>query len=232
MRQKIFSRFQTGVMVYSLVAMIILGFTSVAEAKLAPGKTAVILIEFQNEFCSPDGLLHDLVKDEMQRLDTVSNAVRLMEAASERGCLIVHAPYIFNPNWTARKKPQGIIEVIKEEGMFRAGEWGSRIIDDFKPETGEVVLNNKFVLSAFDYTYLHLILVWYGIKNLIVAGFTTNLCVEGTMRDAYDLGFHVILARDAVASGSEAIQTYVEEQIMPNLGRALTVDECIAEMVE
>ena len=225
-------RFGTNIAICAVVTMMLLGLTPVTRAELDPRNTAVILIEFQNEFCSPGGLLHDLVKDEMQRLNTVSNAVRLTEAALERGCLIIHAPFIYNPRWTQRKKPEGIIEVIKEERMFRAGEWGSRIIEDFQPKIGEIVLNKKFVLSAFDYTHLRLILGWHRIKNLIVAGFTTNLCVESTMRDAYDLGLHVVLARDAVASGSEEIQAYVEQQIMPMLGRALTVEECVAEMDE
>lgn len=55
-------------------------------------ETAVILIEFQNDFCKEGGKLHGLVKDEIVRQDTIGNGAKLANAAREKGCLIIPLP--------------------------------------------------------------------------------------------------------------------------------------------
>ena len=64
-----------------------------------------------------------------------------------------------------------------------------------------------------------------GIKNVVCAGFLSNVCVEATARTAYDQGFQVTVVRNATAAGSKAAQEYVEKEIYPILGCALSVDE-------
>ena len=66
-----------------------------------------------------------------------------------------------------------------------------------------------------------------GIKNLAVAGFLSNVCVEGTARSAYDRGYQVRVIRNATAATSQANQRYVEEEIYPVLGGSMTVEEFI-----
>ena len=62
-------------------------------------ETAVILIEFQNEFCKEGGKLYDGTKGEIQRPGTLSNAVKLAEGARKKGALVIYAPFIFNPKY-------------------------------------------------------------------------------------------------------------------------------------
>ena len=62
------------------------------------------------------------------------------------------------------------------------------------------------------------------------AGFLTNVCVEATARSAYDLGFQVVIAKDATGATSQANQQYVENEIAPVIGQALTVDEFLAAL--
>ncbi len=63
--------------------------------KLDPEVTALILIEYQNEFTSPGGKLHDAVKECMQAKGTLENSKKMMEFARDSGASIVHAPIIF-----------------------------------------------------------------------------------------------------------------------------------------
>ena len=191
-------------------------------------ETAVVFIEFQNEFCKEGGKLHDLVKDEIERQGTIANAARSARAARAKGATIVHCPFVFDENWVDDKCVCGIVADAKEGGAFRPGDWGTEFIDEMKPASGDVVLEGKRALSGFTNTQLAKILEERGIKNVVSAGFLSNVCVEATARSAYDAGYHVCVAKDATAGASQEIQEYVETQIYPLLGEAGTVDEVIA----
>jgi len=190
-------------------------------------QTAVVLIEFQNEFCKEGGKLHDAVKDEIARLDTVGNAVKLAEKAREKGCLVVHCPFVYDQRWAEEHAICGIIADAAKNGAFRPGEWGTQLIDELTPVEGDEVLSGKHALSGFANTQLQEILQSNGIKNVAFAGFLSNVCVEGTARSAYDLGYQVQVIHDAVAATSQANQEYVEREIYPHLGGSMTVDQFI-----
>jgi len=193
-------------------------------------KTAVILIEFQNEFCRDDGKLYDMVKDEISRQRTVEHAVELAQGAREKGVLVIHCPFVFDEEWVDDRCICGIIAGAKEGGAFRAGEWGTEIIDELKPQQGEVVLEGKRALSAFTNTGLNEILQKHSIENVITAGFLSNVCVEATARSAYDRGYKVCVAKDATAAASQENQQYVEGEIYPLLGEAKTAQEIVTEL--
>ena len=193
-------------------------------------ETAVILIEFQNDFCKEGGKLYGLVKDEIARQDTIGNGAKLANAAREKGCLIIHCPFTFDEQWVEDKGVCGIVENVKESGAFRAGEWGAEIIDEVKPAEGDLILAGKRALSACTNTGLTEILEERGIKNVACAGFLSNVCVEATARSAYDLGYQVRIVKDATAAGSKDNQEYVEREIYPILGGAMTVDELIESL--
>ena len=59
-------------------------------------ETAIVLIEFQNEFCKDGGKLHDGVKGEIARQNTIPNAAKLAEGARKKGALVIHSPVVFN----------------------------------------------------------------------------------------------------------------------------------------
>jgi nicotinamidase-related amidase len=190
-------------------------------------ETAVILIEFQNDFCKEGGKLYDLVKDEISRQGTIQNGAKLANAARGKGCLIVHSPFVFDEEWVENKGVCGIVANVKEGGAFRAGEWGTEIIDEIKPAESDLVLEGKRALSACTNTGLTDILEEHGIKNVACAGLLSNVCVESTARSVYDLGYQVRVVKDATAAGSRQNQEYVENEIYPILGGAMTVDEFI-----
>ena len=188
-------------------------------------ETAVILIEFQNEFCKPNGKLHDLVKDELQRQNTVANAVKLATAARAKGCLIIHCPFVADGKWLAKHCLAGILHKIKEAGLFRQGTWGVKLLDELRPLAGDVVLGGKRALSGFTNTGLKDLLKKREIRNVACAGLLSNVCVEATARSAYDKGYQVVLLKDATAAATQAHQDYFEREIVPVLGQGLTVEE-------
>jgi len=193
-------------------------------------KTAIVLIEFQNEFCQEGGKLHDMVKDEIARQKTVEHAIELAEGARQKGALIVHCGFVFDEQWVDDKCVCGIIAGAKEGGAFRPGDWGTEFIDELKPQEGDVVLDGKRALSGFTNTGLDEILRQRGIQNVVTAGFLSNVCVEATSRSAYDRGYKVCVAKDATAAASEQNQQYVEREIYPILGEAKTSEQILSEL--
>jgi nicotinamidase-related amidase len=195
-----------------------------------PQETAVMLIEFQNEFCSEGGKFHDAVKSEIQRQNTIANAQRLLQGAREAGCLIIHSPFVFDEAWVDGCQACGILAGAKELGACRPGEWGTQIIEPMAPAEGEVVLEGKRALSAFTNTNAADLLQRHQISNLALAGFLTNVCVEASARSAYDAGYAVTLVTDACGATSQANQQYVENEVAPVLGQGLTVDDLLAQL--
>jgi len=190
-------------------------------------KTAVILIEFQNEFCKEGGKLFGEVRDEIARQDTLNNGVRLLQAARKKGCLVIHCPFVFDEDWVQQHAVCGIIGEAAKVGAFRQGQWGTQIIDEMAPLESEAILSGKHALSGFKNTQLGELLEAKAIRNVVIAGFLSNVCVEATARSAYDLGYQVAVIRDATAATSHATQQYVEREIYPLLGGAISVDQFV-----
>ena len=168
-----------------------------------PKRTAVVLIEYQNDFTSEGGVLHDAVRDVMERTGMLDNTRRLVEAARSAGATIVHAPITFAPGYgELSEHPYGILKGIVDSTAFVKGEWGAEIVDTLAPQQGDVVVEGKRGLDTFATTNLDFILRARGIETIALGGFLTNCCVESTMRSGYEKGFHVITLSDCVAATS------------------------------
>eukprot|EP00594_Rhizosolenia_setigera_P013907 CAMPEP_0178958234 /NCGR_PEP_ID=MMETSP0789-20121207/11477_1 /TAXON_ID=3005 /ORGANISM="Rhizosolenia setigera, Strain CCMP 1694" /LENGTH=207 /DNA_ID=CAMNT_0020640813 /DNA_START=133 /DNA_END=756 /DNA_ORIENTATION=- len=175
------------------------------EISLDPSRTALVLIEYQNEFTSEGGKLHDAVKDVMASTNMLENSKVLLEKARAAGCLVVHCPIEFDKGHKEiGKHPYGILAGVKDGEAFSKGEWNSAICDAVKPAEGEVVVSGKRGLCGFHSTNLDFILRQNDIKNVVLGGFLTNCCVESTMRTAYENGYKVYTLKDCTAATSQA----------------------------
>jgi len=152
---------------------------------LHPAETAFVLIEYQNEFCSPGGKLHDAVKPCMDQTKMLENSIATVQQARSAGCTIIHCPINFEPGHNEiSKDPYGILAGVKEGSCFTAGEWGADFVEGMKPAPGDLVVKGKSGLCGFESTNLQFLLSQSGAKNVVLGGFLTNCCVESTMRSA------------------------------------------------
>jgi nicotinamidase-related amidase len=168
-----------------------------------PKRTAVVLIEFQNDFTSEGGAFHGAVQDVMERTGMLDNARSLVEAVRAAGATIVHAPISYVPGYgELALHPYGILKGVVDAGAFVKGEWGAEIVDVLAPQEGDVVLEGKRGLDSFATTNLDFILRRRGVTTIALGGFLTNCCVESTMRTGYEKGYYVITLSDCVAAMS------------------------------
>ncbi|MDX6688667.1 MAG: hypothetical protein QOG15_124 [Solirubrobacteraceae bacterium] len=168
-----------------------------------PTKTAVVLIEYQNDFTSEGGALHGAVEGVMQSTGMLDNTARLVAAAREAGATIVHAPITFAEGFgELADHPYGILKGVVDSTAFVKGSWGAEIVDDIAPQEGDIIVEGKRGLDTFATTNLDFILRARGITTIALGGFLTNCCVESTMRTGYEKGYQVITLSDCVAATS------------------------------
>ena len=198
---------------------------------MVPGSTALVLIEYQNDFTSEGGALHEAVKPVMQSTGMLGNTAKTVERARQMGALIIHAPITFAPDYhELNPKPYGILKGVVDSKAFRKGEWGAEIVDLLTPEAQDIVIEGKRGLDAFATTNLDFILRARGVQTLALCGFLTNCCVESTMRTGYEKGFEVVTLTDCTATVSEAEQSFAIEKNYPMFSRPMTHDAFLAEL--
>ena len=87
-----------------------------------PKKTALVLIEYQNDFTSKGGTLHDAVKGVMEKNNMLQNTVETVKKAREAGCTIVFAPITFVEGYgELSSEPYGILKGVVDSKSFRKG---------------------------------------------------------------------------------------------------------------
>ena len=171
--------------------------------QLDPAKTALVLIEYQNEFTTDGGVLHGAVAPVMDKTGMLPKTVALVDAARAAGVTIMHAPIMFAPGYgELSRHPYGILKGVVDGNAFVKGTWGAAIVDALTPAEGDIVIEGKRGLDTFASTNLDFILRSKGIETVILAGFLTNCCVESTMRTAYENGYRVITLTDCTAATS------------------------------
>lgn len=184
--------------------------------KLDPKKTAVVMIEFQNDFTTEGGALHGAVEGVMDSSNMLEHAQETVAKAREMGATIIHAPITFDDGYPELgDSPYGILKGVVDTSSFRKGTWGADFADEMKPQEGDLVVEGKRGLCAFASTNLDFILRGRGIENVALGGFLTNCCVESSMRTAYERGFNVFTLVDCVAATSEEEQRVAIEKDYP-----------------
>jgi nicotinamidase-related amidase len=170
---------------------------------LDPTKTALVLIEFQNEFAAEGGVLHDAVKAVMEKNGMLANTASLVDRARDAGVTILHAPITFAPGYgEITKHPYGILKGVVDGNAFVKGTWGADFVAQVSPADGDIVIEGKRGLDTFASTNIDFILRSKGIDTIILGGFLTNCCVESTMRTGYENGYRVITLTDCTAGTS------------------------------
>ena len=196
-----------------------------------PKTTAVVLIEYQNDFTTPGGKLHDAVKPVMESTKMLANTVQMVNEARKAGAIIVHVPITFAADFRELSPtPYGILKGCKDGQVFQKGTWGADIVDALKPQAEDIVIEGKRGLDGFASTNLDFILRRRNIDTIALGGFLTNCCVESTMRTGYELGYNVITIKDCAATVSEEAHQGAIEHDFPMFSHPMSHDEFVAEL--
>jgi nicotinamidase-related amidase len=197
---------------------------------LDPNTTAVVLIEYQNDFTSEGGALHDAVKGVMDETGMMDNTRRVVDEARSAGATIVHAPISFAAGYGElgpSEKVFGILKGVVDSGAFVKGSWGAEICDQLAPQEGDIVVEGKRGLDTFATTNIDFVLRSREISTVVLGGFLTNCCVESTMRTAYEKGYDVITLTDCTAATSPEEQSAAIAQDYPMFSQPMTSGQVV-----
>ena len=196
-----------------------------------PSTTAVVLIEYQNDFTSDGGVLHGAVSEVMGKTDMLANTRRVVEQARAAGATIMHAPITFAAGYNELSShPYGILKGVVDGNAFVKDSWGAAIVDALAPQPGDIVIEGKRGLDTFASTNLDFILRSKGITTLVLGGFLTNCCVESTMRSGYENGYQVVTLSDCLAATSPEEHENALRFDYPMFSRPMTAQEFIDAM--
>jgi len=202
-----------------------------ADSPIDPKTTALILIEFQNEFTSEGGKLYPAVSEVMKQNNMLANSVETVKIAREKGIKIFHAAITFSEDFRELSStPYGILGNVKGGQCFVKGTWNADYVDEMKPSPEDIIVLGKSGLCGFESTNLQFLLGQNGIQTVALAGFLTNCCVESTMRAAYEKGFKVITLTDCTAATSPEAQDAAVKYTFPMFSVPLTHDEFFAKL--
>ena len=177
------------------------------EFEFHPEYCALLIIDMQRDFLEPGGFGEMLGNDVSQLRGTIEPNKRLLATWRSRGWHIIHTREGHRPDLgclpPAKKVRGRSPTTIGDPGpmgrILVRGEVGHDIIPELYPKFGEVVID-KPGKGAFYATDLHAILQNRRIRQLIVTGVTTEVCVNTTVREANDRGYDCLVPSDCVGS--------------------------------
>lgn len=204
--------------------------TSWLAKRIDPAETAVLVIDVQNDFCA-DGGWYDRIgygvgagQRAAARLHDVLPQLR------EKGMRVIFVRCDYSPAYL----PAVMVESYAHKGLpldyCLPGTWGGEFYM-LKPEPDDLIVT-KHRYSAFVGTNLDTILRSNGIRNVLVAGVATNICVDSTARDAYMRDYRVTVLSDCCGTYSDELHEATLENIRRAFGVVATSEEILSTGAE
>jgi ureidoacrylate peracid hydrolase len=175
-------------------------------------QTALLMVDMQNAFASPGGMLDLAGIDVKPAASAVKNARRVLDVARQAQLPVIYLVMGYPPDQSTaggeespNPRKELALCLMRERPELRGtlltyGTWDFQIVDELAPAAGEEVIT-KARYNGFHGTPLDEVLRGQGIRYLLMAGIASNVCVESTLRDAYFHEYWPIMIEDATMPG-------------------------------
>lgn len=194
--------------------------------RFAPAHSALLIIDMQNDFCV-DGYAASAAGRPLAAAQSIiSPLARLLDAARDAGVLVCHVGFWTLPAhgsdsgpWLAQRRRS----TYASDRIAIADTPGAAFIDALTPAEGELQIR-KHRYSAFKGTNLDMLLRAHGVRSVVVTGVSTNVCVESTLREAFELGYYLCLPRDGCASWDNGLHEATLRNVEARFGLVSDID--------
>jgi ureidoacrylate peracid hydrolase len=196
-----------------------------------PHITGLVVIDPYNDFISEGGKIWDRIRAVAEANNCIPNMLAILQAARKAKVPVFYAMHHRYragdyENW---KYLAPVQRAAWRRKSFEYGSWGGEIRAEFAPLPGETVAQEHWCSSGFANTDLDLLLKRQAIQKIIVMGLVAHTCVEATVRFAAELGYDVVVVRDATADYSQAEMNAALDINLPSYASAIVnTNEVIA----
>lgn len=167
---------------------------------ISPADTALLVIDMQNDFCAREGYIHRVLGKDVSQCVDVANAInQLVEVARDKDVSVIWIKAAYDPHYI----PDSMLRKLRQAGsseeiLCEEGSWGGEFFG-VSPLDGELIIT-KHCYNAFFETELNDVLQQKGVKNLVVTGVATNVCIDSTIRDGFMRGYDIVVPEECVGS--------------------------------
>lgn len=205
-------------------------------------RSALIVVDMQNAYCTPGGYLDTVGFDVSGSPPVIAETRRVVDACKAAGIVVIYLQNGFEPDGRDIGGPtapvwhkSNALRFMRDNPdwsgrLITRGGWDHAIVDELAPGGGDLVVQ-KSRYSGFAGTNLDQILSARRIETVLVCGVATNVCVESTIRDAYHREYFPVMISDATLAAGPGAQEATEFNVErffgwlttgPDLRRALT----------
>jgi nicotinamidase-related amidase len=196
--------------------------------QLDPRTAAVVAVHCQGDIVGPDGAFAGHFYQQVVERNVLDRIAALTDAVRDAGGTIVYTRVAWQPDYSDLQVNSPILRFVAQSGCLKDGTRLAEIVEPLTPHGGDVVITHQRV-GGFTGSALDDVLRDRGIETLVFAGVATNFSVEGTAREASDLGYHVLIVDDACAAASlEAHAASLGS--LGLLAEIVTVDDVLAAL--
>ena len=199
-----------------------------ATWELVPGRTALVLIDLQNDFLHERGWYAESGIDIGHMRRVVEPTRRLLEAVRASDVPVIWTRHGFRDATDAG--PFFELRPFLHDGGLRLGTWGFEIYDELTPGPDDWIVE-KSRLSAFFNTNLEVVLRGLRAETVLIAGVLTNQCVAATSKDAMFRDFKPIVVEECTGTTLPHLHEPALEMIRVGWGVVRGLDDVVEELL-
>ncbi|UOY03186.1 cysteine hydrolase family protein [Blastococcus sp. PRF04-17] len=171
--------------------------------ELDPRTTAVVAVHYQGDIVGPDGAFAGFFHQQVAERNVLDVTKGVLDAARAAGVPVVYTRVAWQPDYSDLNANSPLLGIVAQSGCLKDGSPLADIVAEVAPGEGDEVVTHKRV-GGFTDSGLHELLQSRGVQTVLFTGVATNASVEGTARQASDLGYRVIVVEDACSAATPA----------------------------